>query len=224
MNDEQQRPLPRGRLVDLSPRAHLEAAGARQPAANTWDDSYRGAVLTEAAKPLGPIANFVRAWVILLRDLGTDVSSQNALQFIQGLETLHLRVERHSTNALALARWLSDHPKVSWVRYPGLEDDPGHATASRYFQGGFGGLVTFGVAGGLEAGRKVADSVKLFSLLANIGDARSLVIHPASTTHQQLTPEQQASTGVTPDLLRLSVGLEHIEDLIADLDQALAQA
>jgi O-acetylhomoserine (thiol)-lyase len=182
---------------------------------------YHGLNLHEA---LGELAFIIRARVEGLRDFGPALSPFNAHGFIQGLETLHLRVERHSANALALAKWLLDHPKVSWVRYPGLEGDPGHAMASRYFQGGFGGLVTFGVEGGMEASRTVADGLKLFSLLANIGDARSLVIHPASTTHQQLTPEQQASTGVTQDLLRLSVGLEHIEDLVADLDQALAQA
>lgn len=173
-------------------------------------------------KDLGALAFILRARIEGLRDFGACISPFNAHGFIQGLETLHLRVERHSRNALALATWLEQHPKVAWVRYPGLKGDPGHATAKRYFTGGFGGLLTFGVKGGLSAGRQVADNTQLFSLLANIGDTRSLIIHPASTTHQQLTPEQQESTGVTQDLLRLSVGLEHIEDLVADLDQALA--
>src|SRR5690606_15052652 len=130
--------------------------------------------------------------------------------FITGLETLHLRVERHAANALAVAKHLSTHPKVSWVRYPGLETDPAYETASRYLKGGFGGLVTFGVKGGYEASRRTADGVKLFSMIANIGDTRSLIIHPASTTHQQLTVEQRTAAGVTEDLVRLSVGLEDI--------------
>ena len=132
-------------------------------------------------------------------------------------------MKRHSDNALFVARWLADHPKVAWVRYPGLEEDKGYALANQYLNGGFGGLLTFGVKGGHEAGKTVANSVKLFSHLANIGDSRSLIIHPASTTHQQLSVEEQASTGVTDDLIRLSIGLEHPEDLLSDLAQALEQ-
>ena len=181
--------------------------------------SYHGLVLADA---LGPAAFLARARVEGLRDFGPALAPFNALDFIQGLETLHLRVRRHSENAFAVARWLRNHPKVAWVGYPGFEDHPGHATAARYLDGGFGGLVTFGVHGGLDQGRAVTDALKLFSLLANIGDARSLVIHPASTTHQQLSPAQQRDTGVTPDLIRLSVGLEHVDDLVDDLDQALA--
>lgn len=181
--------------------------------------SYHGIRLWET---FGKAAFIVKARIELLRDLGPALSPFNAGSFITGLETLRLRMERHSQNALAVARWLEEHPKVSWVRYPGLEGDPSHPLASRYFEGGFGGLVAFGVAGGLEAGRRLIDAVKLWSLIANIGDTRSLLIHPASTTHQQLSPEERRSAGVTDDLVRLSVGLEHVDDIVADLDQALA--
>jgi O-acetylhomoserine (thiol)-lyase len=149
------------------------------------------------------------------------LSPFNAHAFINGLETLHLRVRRHSENALKVARWLQKDPRVAWVRYPGLEDDPAYPLARRYLDGGFGGLVSFGVKGGFAEGKALIDRVKLFSLLANIGDARSLIIHPASTTHQQLSPEEQRSTGVTEDLVRLSVGLEHPDDILADLDRSL---
>jgi O-acetylhomoserine (thiol)-lyase len=182
---------------------------------------YHGLVLSEA---FGPLAFILKARVEMLRDLGPALAPFNAHHFIQGLETLHLRVRQHATNALAVAAWLKDDPRVSWVRYPGLPEDPGHATATKYLENGFGGLLTFGVKGGHEAARTFVDNVELASLLANIGDTRTLVIHPASTTHQQLSPEQQASTGVTPDLVRVSVGIEHVEDIIADLDQALTKA
>ncbi|AKJ06906.1 O-acetylhomoserine sulfhydrylase [Archangium gephyra] len=180
---------------------------------------YHGLRLTEA---LGAAAYIGKARLEGLRDLGPALSPFNAHAFILGLETLKLRVERHSENALAVAKWLRRHPKVEWVRYPGLEEDPSFANARKYLRNGAGGLVTFGVRGGVEAGRKLIDGVKLWSLLANIGDTRSLVIHPASTTHQQLTPEERLSTGVTDGLVRLSVGLEHLNDLKADLEQALA--
>ena len=180
---------------------------------------YHGLKLAEA---LGPVAFIAKARVEGLRDLGPALSPFNAHGFIQGLETLHLRVRRHAENALTVARWLQSDTRVAWVRYPGLEDDPGHATARRYLSGGFGGLLTFGVKGDIDTGRAVVDGLQLFSHVANIGDVRSLVIHPASTTHQQLSEAQQAETGVTPDLLRLSIGLEHPEDLIADLDHALS--
>ncbi|MBP8806186.1 MAG: O-acetylhomoserine aminocarboxypropyltransferase/cysteine synthase [Kofleriaceae bacterium] len=179
---------------------------------------YHGLKLYET---FGNLSFILKARVELLRDLGASLSPFNAHAFITGLETLKLRIERHSENALAIAQFLQQHPRVSWVRYPGLEGDPSHRLAKRYFRGGFGGLVTFGVKGGLDAGKKLINSVKLFSLLANIGDTRSLVIHPASTTHQQLTADEQRATGVTEDLVRLSVGLEHKDDIAADLDRAL---
>ncbi|NOJ95406.1 O-acetylhomoserine aminocarboxypropyltransferase/cysteine synthase [Corallococcus coralloides] len=180
---------------------------------------YHGLRLREA---FGPAAFILKARLEGLRDLGPALSPFNAHAFILGLETLRLRLERHSQNALAVAKWLKQHKKVEWVRYPGLEDDPSFPNAKKYLHGGFGGLVTFGVKGGLSAGRKVIDGVKLWSLLANIGDTRSLIIHPASTTHEQLTPAERASTGVTDDLVRLSVGIEHLDDIVADLDQALS--
>jgi O-acetylhomoserine (thiol)-lyase len=180
---------------------------------------YHGLKLHES---FGNLAFILRARIELLRDLGPALSPFNAASFITGLETLSLRMQRHSANALAVARHLKDHPKVTWVRYPGLEEDPSYPQARRYLSGGFGGLVTFGVKGGYEAGRKLIDRTKLFTLLANIGDTRSLVIHPASTTHQQLTREEQQSTGVTEDLVRLSVGLEDLDDILWDLDQALS--
>ena len=183
--------------------------------------NYHGLKLYET---FGNLSFILKARVETLRDTGAALSPFNAHGFLLGLETLHLRMARHSENALTVAKWLQDRPEVTWVRYPGLPGDPGNASARDYLRGGHGGLVTFGVAGGHDAARKIADGVELFSLLANIGDARSLIIHPASTTHQQLSQEQQLSTGVTPDLIRLSVGLEHTDDLIADLTQALEKA
>ena len=175
----------------------------------------------ELWKTFGNISFILKTRVELLRDLGPALSPFNAHAFINGLETLHLRVWRHSENALKVARWLQKDPRVAWVRYPGLEEDPAYPLAKKYLDGGFGGLVAFGVKGGFAEGKALIDRVKLFSLLANIGDARSLIIHPASTTHQQLSPKEQRSTGVTEDLVRLSVGLEHPDDIFADLDQAL---
>jgi O-acetylhomoserine (thiol)-lyase len=180
---------------------------------------YPGLRLHEA---FGAAAFIAKARIEGLRDLGPALSPFNAHAFIQGLETLKLRVERHSENALAVARWLRTHPRVEWVRYPGLEEDPAFANAKKYLRNGAGGLVAFGVKGGVDAGRKLIDGVKLWSLLANIGDTRSLIIHPASTTHQQLTPEERLSTGVSDGLVRLSVGIEHFDDLRADLEQALS--
>lgn len=180
---------------------------------------YHGMKFFEA---FGPLSFIIKARVEMLRDLGPALAPTNAHAFITGLETLHLRTRRHSENAVAVARHLRDHPKVEWVLYPGFDDHRTHANAQKYMKNGFGGLVSFGVAGGLDAGRKVADGVKLFSLLANIGDARSLIIHPATTTHQQLSEAEQRSAGVTPELVRLSVGLEHPDDLVADLDHALS--
>ncbi len=185
------------------------------------DPSYHGISYTGA---FGNLAFILKLRVQGLRDLGAALSPFNSFLFLQGLETLPLRITRHSENALAVARWLETRDDVAWVSYPGLESHPSHKLAKRYLTGGFGGIVTFGVKGGVEAGRKLIDNVQIFSLLANVGDAKSLIIHPASTTHSQLEPEEQASTGVTADLIRLSVGLEHIDDLLADLEQALAAA
>ena len=185
------------------------------------DPSYHGVSYTEA---FGPLAFIIKLRVQGLRDLGPALSPFNAWQLIQGLETLPVRIERHSQNALAVAQWLQDRPEIEWVSYPGLASHASHEVATRVLSGGFGGLVTFGIRGGVDAGRRLIDSVKLFSLLANVGDAKSLIIHPASTTHQQLSAEEQADTGVTADLIRLSVGIEHIDDILADLDQALRAA
>jgi O-acetylhomoserine (thiol)-lyase len=185
------------------------------------DPSYHGVSFSNA---FGPLAFILKLRVQGLRDLGAALSPFNAFQLLQGLETLPLRIERHSENALKVAQWLQDRPEIEWVSYPGLASHPSYEIAKRDLKGGFGGLVTFGIKGGADAGRKLIDNVKLFSLLANVGDAKSLIIHPASTTHQQLTPEEQESTGVTPDLVRLSVGVEHIDDILADLDQALRAA
>lgn len=172
--------------------------------------------------PFGNIAFIIRARVEQLRDLGASVSPFNSFLFLQGLETLSLRVERHCQNALQFARWLKSHPQVEWVTYPGLEEHPYHANAKKYFRPGhFGGIVVFGVKGGREAGRRLIDELKLASLLANVGDAKTLVIHPASTTHEQLTEAEQLASGVTPDLVRVSVGIEHILDIIEDFDRAL---
>ena len=170
---------------------------------------------------LGNVAFIIKARVQLLRDIGAALSPFNAFQFLQGLETLPLRQRQHSENALEVARHLQQHPLVSWLTYPGLPDDPNHKLAAKCLKKGFGGILGFGINGGLEAGRKFINSVKLFSHLANIGDSKSLVIHPASTTHQQLTVEEQAATGVTPDYIRLSIGIEDVEDIKADIDQAL---
>jgi O-acetylhomoserine (thiol)-lyase len=188
------------------------------------DPSYHGLVFWDTFGQfpgLGNVAFIIKVRVQLLRDLGASLSPFNAFLFLQGLETLPLRQQQHSRNALEVARFLQGHPLVSWVLYPGLPDDPSHALAVRYLRGGFGGIVGFGIRGGMAAGRKFIDSVKLFSHLANIGDAKSLVIHPASTTHQQLTRAEQEATGVSEDYIRLSVGLEDVEDIQADLAQAL---
>ncbi|HEY3376629.1 MAG TPA: O-acetylhomoserine aminocarboxypropyltransferase/cysteine synthase [Armatimonadota bacterium] len=186
------------------------------------DPSYHGLVWWELPEALRALSFILRARVTGLRDLGPAISPFNAFQILQGVETLPLRVQRHSDNALKVAQHLQTHPAVTWVNYPGLPDNPNHATASKYLRNGYGGILGFGIKGGLEAGKKFIDSVELFSHLANIGDAKSLVIHPASTTHQQLTTEEQYATGVTPDFVRLSVGLETLDDIIDDLDQALA--
>jgi O-acetylhomoserine (thiol)-lyase len=190
----------------------------RFPEFTTPDPSYHGLVYTDA---FGPAAFIIKARVQLLRDLGPALSPFNAFQFLQGLETLPLRIARHSGNALEVAEWLERDPRVEWVSYPGLASHPQHANAAKYLQGGFGGVITFGIRGGAAAAKALIDRTKLFSLLANVGDAKSLIIHPASTTHEQLTEAEQRAAGVTPELVRLSVGLEDVRDLIEDLDQAL---
>jgi O-acetylhomoserine (thiol)-lyase len=182
------------------------------------DPSYHGVVYTDA---VGPLAYLVKARVQLLRDIGAALSPFNAWLLLQGLETLGLRVERHSANALRTAEFLQAHPKVLWVRYPGLPDDPAYPQAQRYLPKGAGAILTFGVKGGADAARALIDRLELFSLLANVGDAKSLVIHPASTTHQQLSPADQIASGVSDDAVRLSVGIESIDDILADLTQAL---
>ncbi|HEX5818104.1 MAG TPA: O-acetylhomoserine aminocarboxypropyltransferase/cysteine synthase family protein [Gemmatimonadales bacterium] len=196
-------------------------AKKRFPEFSSPDPSYHGLVYTEA---FGNLAYILKLRVQLLRDLGPALSPFNAFLFLQGLETLPLRIRRHSENALAVARWLARDKRVDWVSYPGLDSHPEHKNAAKYLEGGFGGVLTFGVKGGASVAKRVIDNVKLFSLLANVGDAKSLIIHPASTTHEQLSPEQQRATGVVPELIRLSVGLEDARDLIADLDAALTAA
>ena len=188
------------------------------------DPSYHGINFVEALKPMGNIAYIIKARVTLLRDLGPALSPFNSFLFLQGLETLHLRMPRHSENALAAARYLKKHPRVSWVNYPGLDDSPEKGRAERYLPKGAGAILGFGISGGLEAGKKFIDSLRLISHLANVGDAKSLAIHPATTTHQQLSAEEQLATGVTPDFIRLSVGIEHIDDIVDDIEQALANA
>ncbi len=191
------------------------------------DPSYHGLVFWDAlgnVPGMGNVAFILKIRVTLLRDMGACLSPFNAHQFLLGLETLPLRVQRHSASALEIATWLKKHPLVSWVVYPGLEDSPDHAVAKKYLKGGFGGILGFGVKGGYDAAVKFINSVQLLSHLANIGDAKTLVIHPPSTTHSQLTAAEQAETGVTPDYIRLSVGLEDIADIQADIDQALTKA
>jgi O-acetylhomoserine (thiol)-lyase len=191
------------------------------------DPSYHGLVYWDGFGDfpgLGNVAFIIKTRVQLLRDLGPAMSPFNSFLLLQGLETLPLRQREHSRNALHIAKFLKNHSLVNWVTYPGLPDDPNHPIAARYLKNGFGGLVGFGIKGGLEAGRKFINSVQLLSHLANIGDAKSLVIHPASTTHQQLTPEEQAATGVTADYIRLSIGIEDVEDIQADIDQALGKS
>ncbi|BDE07452.1 O-acetylhomoserine aminocarboxypropyltransferase [Vulcanimicrobium alpinum] len=190
----------------------------RHPEFTTPDPSYHGLKYVEA---LGPLAYILKARVQLLRDVGAALSPFNAFLLLQGLETLGLRIERHSANALRVAEFLRDHPAVRWVRYPGLPGDPAYARAQKYLPKGAGAILTFGVKGGADEARALIDRLQLFSLLANVGDAKSLVIHPASTTHQQLSPADQIASGVSDDLIRLSVGIESIDDIVGDLKQAL---
>lgn len=197
------------------------ARSGKFPRLTEPDPAYHGLRYVEA---LGPLAYIIRARVRLLRDIGGPLSPFNSFLFLQGLETLHLRMERHVQNTLKVAHFLKEHPAVSWVNYPGLEDHPSYALAQKYLPKGAGAVLTFGIKGGSAAAVKFIDALKLFSLLANVGDAKSLVIHPATTTHQQLKPEQQLEAGVTEDMIRLSIGIEDGDDLIEDLDQALKAA
>lgn len=187
------------------------------------EPSYHGLKFgSDLPEPLNKIAFALRFRLVPLRNLGACISPDNAWIFLQGIETLALRMERHCENALKVAKFLKNHPNVEWVRYPGLEDDKSYPIAKKLFKDkGYGGMVVFGIKGGVEAGRKFIEKLKLFSHLANVGDAKSLAIHPASTTHSQLTQEQQLASGITPDLVRLSIGIEHIDDILADLEQAL---
>jgi len=210
-----------GLLVD-SGSFDWEAHPARQPLLNTPDASYHGAVWVDAVKPLGPIAYILKARVTLLRDLGASQAPFNAFQTIQGLETLPLRMREHCRNGQAVADFLATQDAVANVIYAGNHDGEAKRRSDTYLDGGYGGLVGFELKGGLEAGQKFIDALQLFYHVANIGDARSLAIHPATTTHSQLSPEEQAATGVTDGYVRLSVGIEHIDDIIADLTQALA--
>ena len=187
------------------------------------DPSYHGINFVEALKPMGNIAYITKARVSLLRDLGPALSPFNAFLFLQGLETIHLRMIRHSENALAVAGYLEKHPKVSWVNYPGLKSSPEQQRVKKYLPKGAGAILGFGIKGGVEAGKKFIESLELISHLANVGDAKTLAIHPATTTHQQLSAEEQLATGVTPDFIRLSIGIEHIDDIIADIEQALTK-
>jgi len=194
------------------------------PLFNEPDPNYHGLRWAyDLPAALAPAAYALRLRTVPLRNLGACLSPDNAWVFLQGLETLPLRMERHCANALRVAQYLKKHPKVAWVRYPGLPDDPAFGTASRYLKKGFGGMVVFGLKGGFDAAVKVIDNINLFSHLANVGDAKSLILHPASTSHSQLTGEQQRAGGLTPDLIRLSIGLEHLDDLTDALDKAFAQ-
>ena len=191
---------------------------------NEPEASYHDLRFAHDLGPLNPLAFILRMRLVPLRNLGACLSPDNAWIGLQGVETLALRMERHSENALAVAQFLKSHPKVTWVRYPGLPGDPSHATAARHLKRGFGGMVVFGVAGGRESGQHFIEALKLFSHLANVGDAKSLAIHPATTTHSQLTEAAQREGGITPDLVRLSIGIENIEDILDDLRQALEAA
>lgn len=194
-------------------------ASGKFPGLTQPDPSYHGVVYTDA---VGPIAYIIKMRVQLLRDMGAAISPFNSFLLLQGLETLHLRMERHSSNALAVAKFLESHPAVEWVNYAGLPSHPSYELGQRYLPNGQGAIMTFGIKGGVEAGKKVINAVKLFSHLANVGDSKSLIIHPASTTHQQLTESEQDAAGVQPGMIRLSVGTEGIKDIIHDLEQALA--
>jgi O-acetylhomoserine (thiol)-lyase len=209
-----------GVIVD-SGKFDWKAQGDKYPSLTQPSGSYHGAVLVDALEPVGPIAFIIGCRVLGLRDLGPAMAPMNAFLALTGMETLHLRMERHCENAHTLAIWLKEQPQVDWVSYAGLPDDPYHAHAKTYLGGKGGAVFTFGLKGGYEAGKALVSNVELFSHLANIGDTRSLIIHPASTTHSQLSEEELASAGAGPDVVRVSVGIEHIDDIKADLQQAL---
>ncbi len=192
----------------------------KHPLLSEPDPSYHGIRYATDLGDLNPVAYIVRMRLVPLRNLGACIAPDNSWFFLQGIETLPLRMARHSENGLAVARYLDQHPQIDWVRYPGLESDPSYDLAQKYFTRGFGAMVVFGIKGGEQAGRSFIEGLELFSHLANVGDARSLAIHPTSTTHAQLTTEQQAASGITPELVRLSIGVEHIDDILADLEQA----
>ena len=201
-----------------------EAHPERQPNLNTPDPNYHGAVWVDAVRPMGPIAYIMRARTVMLRDLGASLAPMNAFQLIQGLETLPLRMREHCANTDAVVAWLSKHPKVTKVIHPSMQDGEARRRADTYLNGGYGGLAGFELAGGSDAGRAFIDNLEMLYHVANIGDARSLAIHPASTTHSQLSAAEQEATGVTDGYVRLSIGIEHIDDIIADLEQALDKA
>ena len=201
-----------------------ESAGDKFKMLNSPDPSYHGAIWSQAAKPLGPIAYILRARVILLRDLGASMSPFNAFTFIQGLETLPLRMQRHCENADKVAKFLDSHKKIEKVIYPGLMKGIYLERAKQYMKNGYGALIGFELKDGIDSGKKFIDNLKLFYHVANIGDARSLAIHPSSTTHSQLSKDEQASSGVTPGYVRLSIGIEHIDDILEDLEQALSNS
>jgi O-acetylhomoserine (thiol)-lyase len=211
-----------GVVVD---RGRFDWAAGRHPQFTTPDHSYHGLRWgIDLPEPLRPLAYILRMRTVPLRNLGACIAPDNSWFLLQGIETLPLRMERHCENALAVAKHLQNHPRVRWVRFPGLEGDPQFAASQKYLRGKGGSMVVFGIEGGREAGARFIDHLQLFSHLANVGDAKSLAIHSASTTHSQLNEAQQAAGGITPDLVRLSIGLEHIDDILADLDQALAAA
>ena len=213
-----------GGIIIYSGNFDWESAGQeRQPALNTPDPSYGGAVWVEAVKPLGPIAYLLKARVTLLRDMGAAMSPFNAFMFIQGLETLSLRIREHSKNAEKVAQFLSSHPSVEKVIYPSVQSGTAKERAEKYLKGGNGALMGVELKGGVESGKKFIDSLELLYHVANIGDSKSLAIHPASTTHSQLSPEEQLAAGVTPGFVRLSIGIEHIDYIIADISQSLEQ-
>ncbi len=188
---------------------------------NEPDASYHGVRYAHDLGELNPLAFILRMRLVALRNLGACISPDNAWIFLQGIETLPLRMERHCENALIVARYLEDHAKVAWVSYPGLASQKTHATAKKYLKKGFGGMVVFGVKGGSAAGEKFINNLKLFSHLANVGDAKSLALHPASTSHSQISEKEQQASGLTPELIRLSIGLEHIDDILADIENSL---
>jgi O-acetylhomoserine (thiol)-lyase len=207
-----------GLIVDSG---KFDWTGGKFPLITDPDPSYHGLEFVEALKPMGNIAFIIKARVGLLRDMGPAMSPFNAFLFLQGLETIHLRMTRHSENALAIADYLEQHPLVSWVNYPGLASSPEKTRADKYLPQGAGAIIGFGIKGGVEAGKKFINSLELVSHLANVGDAKTLAIHPATTTHQQLSAAEQLATGVTPDFIRLSIGIEHLDDIRADIGQAL---